>query len=105
MKNWSSTSQLVSPATAGNGRDNTLLPISSFLYARMDLNAPGPTIGTLKEKHTHTHTLIALCLGINWFDAFFAECRKLYGLEGCQISYLAAHDYSCTPRSTLACES
>ena len=58
MKNWSH-SQLVSPATAGNG--------------------------------------------IKWFDAFFASCKKLYGPEGCRISYLAAHDYSCTPSSTMAC--
>jgi hypothetical protein len=58
MKNWSH-SQLVSPATAGNG--------------------------------------------IKWFDTFFASCKKLYGPEGCRISYLAAHDYSCTPSSTMAC--
>lgn len=64
MKNWSSTSQLVSPATAGNGRDNTLLPFSSFLYARMDLNAPGPTIGNT-ERNTHTHTLINCALPRN----------------------------------------
>lgn len=52
------TSQLVSPATAGNGT--------------------------------------------KWYDEFFGNCSKLYGAQGCRISYLATHDYSCTPSSTMS---
>lgn len=39
--------------------------------------------------------------GIQWFDAFFGNCSRLYGKSGCRISHLAAHDYSCTASSTL----
>jgi hypothetical protein len=35
--------------------------------------------------------------GVPWFDQFFGNCTKLYGKSGCNISYLAAHDYSCNP--------
>ena len=56
-KNWGD-SQLVSPATAGNG--------------------------------------------IPWFDQFFGNCTQLYGKKGCRIDYLAAHDYSCHPPTTLS---
>jgi hypothetical protein len=40
--------------------------------------------------------------GIPWFDDFFSNCTALYGPTGCNISYLAAHDYSCSPNSTMA---
>ena len=40
--------------------------------------------------------------GIEFFDAFFGNCTELYGPTGCNISYLAAHDYSCTPADTMA---
>jgi hypothetical protein len=40
--------------------------------------------------------------GTAFFDAFFAECKKLYGATGCNISHLAVHDYSCDPKSTMA---
>eukprot|EP00658_Telonema_sp_P-2_P033542 TRINITY_DN24599_c0_g1_i1.p1 TRINITY_DN24599_c0_g1~~TRINITY_DN24599_c0_g1_i1.p1 ORF type:complete len:344 (-),score=60.70 TRINITY_DN24599_c0_g1_i1:328-1359(-) len=56
MQRWPN-SQLVSPATAGNGTQ--------------------------------------------WYDEFFAACKKLYGKSGCRIAYLATHDYSCTATSTL----
>lgn len=39
--------------------------------------------------------------GIPWFDAFFGNCTALYGKQGCKLSYLAAHDYSCDPNSTM----
>lgn len=40
--------------------------------------------------------------GVPWFDQFFGNCTLLYGKKGCRIDYLAAHDYSCTPNSTLS---
>ena len=40
--------------------------------------------------------------GIAWYDQFFGNCTALYGASGCRISYLATHDYSCSPASTLA---
>lgn len=40
--------------------------------------------------------------GVPWFDDFFSNCSALYGKDGCRISYLAAHCYSCNPNSTLA---
>jgi len=40
--------------------------------------------------------------GIKWYDEFFSNCTHLYGPKGCNVSYLATHDYSCTPSSTLA---
>lgn len=39
--------------------------------------------------------------GTQWFDEFFAACKSLYGPTGCRISYLAAHDYSCMPTTTM----
>jgi len=57
MTNWPH-SQLVSPATAGNG--------------------------------------------VQWYDDFFSNCTKMYGKQGCRISFLATHCYSCTPSSTLS---
>eukprot|EP00035_Acanthoeca_spectabilis_P025886 m.460306 g.460306 ORF g.460306 m.460306 type:complete len:351 (-) comp21999_c0_seq1:75-1127(-) len=40
--------------------------------------------------------------GLPWFDQFFGNCTALYGgTNGCRISYLAAHDYSCDPNTTL----
>ena len=32
----------------------------------------------------------------------FGNCSLLYGKEGCRITYMATHCYSCTPASTLA---
>ena len=40
--------------------------------------------------------------GTPFFDAFFAECKTLYGAGGCKISYVAVHDYSCTASETMA---
>lgn len=40
--------------------------------------------------------------GTAWYDLFFATCKQLYGPSGCRISFLATHDYSCTPSSTLS---
>ena len=40
--------------------------------------------------------------GVQWYKEFFGNCTKMYGKEGCKISYIATHDYSCTPSSTLA---
>lgn len=40
--------------------------------------------------------------GLRWYDEFFGNCTKLYGKQGCRISYLATHDYSCTPSKTLS---
>lgn len=40
--------------------------------------------------------------GIAWFEAFFGNCTSLYGSNGCNIAYLAAHDYSCEPSHTMA---
>lgn len=40
--------------------------------------------------------------GLAWYDAFFGNCSELYGARGCNVSYLATHDYSCTPSRTLA---
>lgn len=39
--------------------------------------------------------------GVAWFDEFFAECNTLYGASGCRISYVAVHDYSCDPPTTM----
>ena len=39
--------------------------------------------------------------GTSWFDEFFAECKTLYGPTGCNISYVAVHDYSCTASTTM----
>ena len=39
--------------------------------------------------------------GIAWFEAFFGNCTSLYGSKGCNIAYLAAHDYSCEPSHTM----
>eukprot|EP00041_Stephanoeca_diplocostata_P017163 m.341491 g.341491 ORF g.341491 m.341491 type:complete len:362 (-) comp20611_c0_seq2:1514-2599(-) len=39
--------------------------------------------------------------GTAWYDAFFAECKAMYGPSGCNISYLATHCYSCVPTETL----
>ena len=40
--------------------------------------------------------------GIQWYDEFFGNCTKLYGgTNGCRISHLATHDYSCTANHTL----
>ena len=40
--------------------------------------------------------------GRPWFDAFFQECKTLYGASGCKVSMLAAHDYSCDATTTMA---
>lgn len=40
--------------------------------------------------------------GRPWFDAFFAECKTLYGPTGCNITYLAVHDYSCDAPTTMS---
>lgn len=40
--------------------------------------------------------------GLKWYDEFFGNCTKLYGSKGCRLSYLATHDYSCTPSSTMS---
>eukprot|EP00037_Helgoeca_nana_P024630 m.262971 g.262971 ORF g.262971 m.262971 type:complete len:347 (+) comp26697_c0_seq1:147-1187(+) len=41
--------------------------------------------------------------GLPWFDQFFGNCTALYGgTNGCNISYLAAHDYACDPTTTLS---
>jgi hypothetical protein len=40
--------------------------------------------------------------GVQWYTDFFGNCSKLYGKEGCKITYLATHCYSCTPTSTLS---
>ena len=40
--------------------------------------------------------------GIPWYDEFFAACKTLYGSNGCSITYLATHDYSCNANTTLA---
>ena len=39
--------------------------------------------------------------GTAFFDEFFAECKTLYGAEGCRISHLAVHYYSCTASETM----
>lgn len=39
--------------------------------------------------------------GIAWYDHFFGNCTRLYGDTGCNITYIATHDYSCDPQSTL----
>ena len=40
--------------------------------------------------------------GVPWLDAFFANCTHLYGAQGCRLSAVAVHDYSCTASNTLA---
>jgi hypothetical protein len=40
--------------------------------------------------------------GIPWLDDFFGNCTALYGPQGCQVTHVAVHDYSCTPSSTMA---
>jgi hypothetical protein len=40
--------------------------------------------------------------GRPWLDAFFEECKSLYGPTGCNISYVAVHDYSCDPPTTMS---
>lgn len=40
--------------------------------------------------------------GIPWLTQFMANCTQLYGASGCRLSYVAVHDYSCTPASTLS---
>ena len=40
--------------------------------------------------------------GVQWYDDFFGNCSLLYGKEGCRITYMATHCYSCTPSSTLS---
>ena len=32
-----------------------------------------------------------------YFDQFFGNCTELYGPSGCNVTYMAVHDYSCTP--------
>lgn len=39
--------------------------------------------------------------GTQWFDEFFGNCSHLYGPGGCNVTYLAAHCYSCTTNKTL----
>ena len=39
--------------------------------------------------------------GRPWLDAFFGNCTALYGPTGCQVRYVAVHDYSCVAESTL----
>lgn len=33
--------------------------------------------------------------GMPWLDAFFGNCSAMYGKDGCRISYVAVHDYTC----------
>jgi hypothetical protein len=40
--------------------------------------------------------------GFAWYDQFFGNCTLLYGKGGCNITYMATHDYSCTPATTLS---
>lgn len=60
--------------------------------------------GTFMKLHPHSRLVSPATAGygVPWFDNFFGNCTKLYGKEGCRISYIAAHDYSCTPAHTLA---
>jgi len=39
--------------------------------------------------------------GTSFYDAFFAACQKLYN-NNCGLKYLATHDYSCDPSSTMS---
>jgi hypothetical protein len=39
--------------------------------------------------------------GTQWYDQFFAACQSLYKTN-CNIKYLATHDYSCDPPTTMA---
>lgn len=39
--------------------------------------------------------------GLPWLDAFMGNCSLLYGAKGCQLSYVAVHDYSCNASSLL----
>jgi hypothetical protein len=43
---------------------------------------------------TNTALIVAACS--------FGNCSLLYGKEGCRITYMATHCYSCTPSSTLS---
>jgi hypothetical protein len=40
--------------------------------------------------------------GRPWLDAFFGNCSKLYGSQGCKISMVAVHDYTCDATTLLA---
>ena len=40
--------------------------------------------------------------GVPWLDAFLGNCTSLYGARGCQLSYIAVHDYTCQPAELLA---
>ena len=40
--------------------------------------------------------------GRPWLDQFFSNCTALYGPKGCRLSYVAVHDYSCTPSSLMS---
>ena len=40
--------------------------------------------------------------GIPWLTQFIGNCSLLYGPSGCRLQYVAVHDYSCTPASTMA---
>eukprot|EP00054_Salpingoeca_dolichothecata_P004365 m.30375 g.30375 ORF g.30375 m.30375 type:complete len:353 (-) comp14542_c0_seq4:81-1139(-) len=39
--------------------------------------------------------------GIEWYDQFFGNCTALYGKNGCNLSHLATHDYSCDANHTM----
>jgi hypothetical protein len=54
---------------------------------------------TIVANHPHSMLVSPATAGngVPWFDQFFGNCTKLYGKSGCNISYLAAHDYSCNP--------
>jgi hypothetical protein len=39
--------------------------------------------------------------GIPWLDGFIGNCSALYGAAGCQLSYIAVHDYSCNATNLL----
>jgi hypothetical protein len=34
--------------------------------------------------------------GRPWLDAFFGNCSAMYGKDGCNISYVAVHVYTCS---------
>lgn len=39
--------------------------------------------------------------GGEWLGQFFTACSTLYGPTGCNISFVAVHDYSCHASKTL----
>ena len=39
--------------------------------------------------------------GIPWLDQFLGNCTAQYGAKGCQLSYVAVHDYTCNATSLL----